>query len=47
MGRILCAFDALAVLAAEYALSRAQARFDLGQLAGAAADLDGFREKYV
>ena len=36
-----------ASLAAEYALSRAQARFDLGQLAGAAADLDGFREKYV
>ncbi len=34
-------------LAADFALARAQARFDLGQMAGAASELDGFREKYV
>ena len=35
------------VLAANYDLARAQARFALGQLAEAAAELDGFREKYA
>ena len=34
-------------LTADYALVRAQARFDLGQMPEAAAELDGFREKYV
>jgi tol-pal system protein YbgF len=34
-------------LAANYALARAQARFALGQWAEAAAELDGFREKYA
>ena len=34
-------------LAADYALSRAQARYDLGEMAGAAAELDGFREKFA
>ena len=33
-------------LLADYALARAQARFDLGQMAEAAAELDGFREKF-
>ena len=36
-----------AALAANFALARAQARFDLGQLAGAAAELDGFRETFA
>ena len=36
-----------AALAANYALARAQARFDLGQLAGAASELDGFREEFA
>ena len=34
-------------LAAGYALARAQARFALGQLPEAAAELDGFREKFA
>ncbi|NCD22870.1 MAG: tetratricopeptide repeat protein [Spartobacteria bacterium] len=34
-------------LAANYAWTRAEARFAQGQLAEAAAELDGFREKYV
>ena len=34
-------------LAANYALARAQARFALAQLPEAAAELDGFREKYA